>query len=116
MKIEPKEGRLEVIMKYKDVMYGSGLELKDFPKREDLAKGIRKLAFSIMETLRLNHFFAETFMMNGCEHRRGDPDCCGSTSIICARTTNDVICNGIMHFQGVYDGSFYECDRCGRIK
>ena len=118
MKIEPKEGRVEIIMKYKGVVYGSGLDLKDFPKREDLARGMRQLAYSIMETLRMNHYFAEIFMMDGCEHRKGDPDCCGSGGDICdALTKNSKIeWGGIMHYQAFYGGFYYECDRCGRTK
>ena len=116
MKIEPEEGRLEIIVKYKGAMYGSGLELKDFPKWEDLAREIRLLGWSIMRTLELNHYFAKTFMMDSCEHRRGDPDCCSNFAKVCIKTTNDEVCNGIMHYQPVYGGYYYECDKCGRTK
>ena len=122
MKIEPKEGRVEIIMKYKGVVYGSGLDLKDFPKREDLARGLRQISFSMMETLRMNYYFAKTLMMDGCEHRVGDPNCCGSHGEICTeaalafQSNLATECGGILHYQPVYGGYYYECDRCGRTK
>ena len=67
----------------------------------------------------MNHFPTKTFDMDGCEHRRSDPDCCGSFGEICL-WSDDISppteCGGIMHYQAVYGGYYYECDKCGRIK
>ena len=68
----------------------------------------------------------KTFDMDGCEHIVGDPDCCGCSGEICDVIVNQVtlgknigafdICGGIMHYQPVYGGYYYECDKCGRTK
>ena len=55
---------------------------------------------------------SETFMMDGCEHTIGDPNCCGSFGEACTHPK----CSGIMHYQPVYGGYYYKCDKCGRIK
>lgn len=47
------------------------------------------------------------FFMDGEEHIVGDNDCCLSFRKRCK-------CGGIMHFQPVYGGIFYRCDRCGK--
>ncbi|HEC64060.1 MAG TPA: hypothetical protein ENI23_02060 [bacterium] len=115
--IEVAEGRIEIQMKYNGIVYGNGLKLEDHPKWEDLAREMRVLSHSLMETLRENHYFAEIFMMDGCKHRRGDPDCCGRGEICNELTYNsNITCSGIMHYQPVYGGFYYECDRCGRTK
>jgi len=111
---EPKEGCVEVKIKYKGIIYGLGLELKDFPTMEALTKGMRWLSFCTIETLKRKYYFAETFDMDSCEHRRGDPDCCSHE--VCDNITDDVMCKGFMHYQPVYGGYYYECDKCGRTK
>ena len=55
--IEIAEGRIEIQIKYNGIVYGNGLKLEDFPKWEDLAREMRVLSHSLMETLRLNHYF-----------------------------------------------------------
>ena len=68
----------------------------------------------------------KTFDMDGCEHTVGDPDCCGSFGEICVAAVNQVTwgkgvgafdrCEGILHYQPVYGGYYYKCDKCGRTK
>ena len=126
--IKIAEGRIEIQMKYKNVVYGLSLELKDFPKREALVREMRALLFALMETLREKHYFAKTFMMDSCEHKVGDPDCCSLFGKPCNIITNVAVfgglgtvgaydrCDGILHYQPVYGGYYYECDKCGRTK
>ena len=124
--IEVAEGRVEVQIKYKGILYGLGLRLEDFPKKKDLDKGMRELSSILVNTLEMKHLFAETFLMDSWEHKIGDPDCCGSHGEICLAKTNQVtfgkdmgafdICKGILHYQPVYGGYYYECDKCGRTK
>ena len=49
------------------------------------------------------------FLMDDNEHIIGDNECCGIFGEKCK-------CGGIMHFQFVYDGIFYRCDRCGKYR
>jgi len=65
----------------------------------------------------------KTFDMDGSEHTVGDPDCCASFGKVCEAHINEVsfgknlgaydVCKGIMHYQPVYGGDYYQCDRCG---
>ena len=66
-----------------------------------------------------------TFDMDGIEHRAGDPDCCMGSEM-CNAVINDVSfgknigaydrCEGKLHYQPVYGGYYYQCEKCGRTK
>ncbi len=132
MKLEIAEGTVELQVKYNGTTYGSGLELKDYPNKESLIKGMHWLSSNLIETLREKHCFAETFDMDGSEHSIGDPDCCGSFSAPCLAHINEISwalpgkeglgvgaydkCKGILHYQAVYGGFYHQCDLCGRTK
>lgn len=47
------------------------------------------------------------FFMDDEEHIVSNNDCCSNFGKKCK-------CGGIMHFQPVYGGIFYRCDRCGK--
>ena len=68
----------------------------------------------------------KTFIMDSCEHIIGDYKCCGSFGEVCQAHVNEVsfgknigaydTCGGILHYQSVYGGYFYQCDKCGMTK
>lgn len=45
------------------------------------------------------------FLMDGMEHYP-DPGCCGAFGKECS-------CGGNLHYQPVYGGFYYKCDKCG---
>lgn len=45
------------------------------------------------------------FEMDGMEHIVGDKKCCGQWARKCD-------CGGIVHYQPVWGGYYYECDLC----
>jgi len=48
----------------------------------------------------------KTFDMDGSEHIIGDKDCCHRFGGV---HKEDM---GVIHFQAVYGGQYYECDKC----
>lgn len=48
---------------------------------------------------------SKPFLMDGTKHYPGK-ECCGSFSQPCPR------CGGIGHYQPVYGGVLYECEKC----
>jgi len=49
----------------------------------------------------------EDFKMDGCTHSDQElTNCCGNFVKICP------YCNGWMHYQPVYGGFYYECEKC----
>ena len=128
MKLEIAEGRIEIIMKYKGMVYGFGFNLDFVKRKEDVDRELTQLTRCIRKILEERHFFAETFDMDGSEHSIGDPDCCGSFGEVCLAHVNEVsfspgkqmgaydTCGGILHYQVVYGGFYHQCDLCGRTK
>lgn len=49
------------------------------------------------------------FQVDGSWHEVGNPDCCPL-----ARECPNCY-QGLVHYQGVYEGYFEECDVCGRL-
>ena len=48
----------------------------------------------------------QVFYIDGSDHIIGDEDCCGSFAKDCEK------CGGIKHYQPMYGGFIYKCDKC----